>query len=154
MPNQRANRPLWLGALFLVLAFLMGAVPFFVQLPGQQAIPWLNLLLGAVAVVFFIRGLRLATRQPETYRGKAAGWTLAILSSVLFLFSLFAYYASRHIPDANAAPQVGQKAPDFELKDTTGQPVSLAELLAAPVNAGETGPQPKAVLLVFYRGYW
>jgi hypothetical protein len=154
MPNQRANRSLWLGALFLVLAFLTGAVPFFAQIPGQQAIPWLNPLLGALAVVFFIRGLLLAIRQPGLYRGKAAAWTLTILSSVFSLFSLFAYYASRHIPEAKAAPQMGQKAPDFELKDTSGQPVSLAQLLAAPVNSGKTGPQPKAVLLVFYRGYW
>lgn len=154
MPSQRANRSLWLGALFLVLAFLIGVVPFFAQIPGQQVIPWLNLLLGAVAVVFFIRGLLLSIRQPQLYRGKAAGWTLTILSSVLFLFSLFAYYASRHIPDAKSAPQVGQKAPDFELKDTTGQSVSLAQLLAAPVDSGKTGLQPKAVLLVFYRGYW
>ena len=154
MANQRVNRSLWLGALFLVLAFVLGSLPFFAQIPGQQALPWLNLLLGAVAVAFFIRGLLLATRQPALYRGKAAGWTLTVLSSILFLFSLFAYYVSRHIPEAQAAPQVGQKAPDFELKDTSGQPVSLAQLLASPVGPGKTGPKPKAVLLVFYRGYW
>ena len=107
-----------------------------------------------MAVVFFIRGLRYSIRQPELYRGKGAGWTLTVLSSLLFLFSLFAYYASRHLPDANAAPQVGQKAPDFEVKDTSGQPVSLAQLLASPVGPGKTGPQAKAVLLVFYRAYW
>jgi hypothetical protein len=27
-------------------------------------------------------------------------------------------------------------------------------LLASPVDPGKTGPQAKAVLLVFYRGYW
>jgi hypothetical protein len=154
MPNRRSNRSLWLGALFLVLAFVLGSLPFFAQIPGQAALPWLNLLLGAAAVAIFIRGLLLAKRQPALYRGKAAGWTLTVLSSVLFLFSLFAYYASRHIPEAKAAPQVGQKAPDFELKDTSGQTASLAQLLASPVDSGKAGSQPKAVLLVFYRGYW
>jgi hypothetical protein len=110
--------------------------------------------LGAVALAFFIRGLCFAIRQPGVYRGKVAGWTLTVLSSILFVFSLFAYYAARHIPNAKAAPQVGQKAPDFELKDTSGQPVSLAQLLASPVDPGKAGSQPKAVLLVFYRGYW
>src|ERR1051325_613575 len=45
MPIQRANRSLWLGALFLVLAFVLGSLPFFAQIPGQQALPWLNLIL-------------------------------------------------------------------------------------------------------------
>jgi hypothetical protein len=153
MANQRANRSLWLGALFLVLAFVLGSLPFFAQIPGQQALPWLNLLLGAVAVAFFIKGLLLAKRQPALYRGKAAGWTLTVLSSLLFLFSLFAYYASRQIPEAKAAPQVGQKAPEFELKDTKGQSTSLAQLLASRLDPSN-GSQPKAVLLVFYRGYW
>jgi hypothetical protein len=117
-------------------------------------LPWLNVILGAVAVALFIRGLRLAIRRPELYRGKAGGWTLTVLSSLLFLFSLFAYYTARQIPDAKAAPQVGQKAPDFELKDTNGQTVSLAQLLASPADPVRTRSQPKAVLLVFYRGYW
>src|SRR6185312_2357146 len=69
MPIQRANRSLWLGALFLVMAFVLGSLPFFAQIPGQQALPWLNLILGAVAVAFFITGLLLATRQPALYRG-------------------------------------------------------------------------------------
>lgn len=153
MANQRANRSLWLGALFLVLAFVLGALPFFAQIPGQQALPWLNLLMGAVAVALFIKGLLLAKRQPALYRGKAAGWTLTVLSSLLFLFSLFAYFASRQIPEAKAAPQVGQKAPEFELKDTKGQSTSLAQLLASRLDPSN-GSQPKAVLLVFYRGYW
>ena len=39
---------------------------------------------------------------------------------------------------------------DFTLPDSTDQPVSLAQLFsAAPGTA-----QPKALLLVFYRGYW
>ncbi len=58
---------------------------------------------------------------------------------------------------ALAAParalEVGQKAPDFTLTDTSGQAVSLAQLLANPIDAA-SGKAPKAVLLIFYRGYW
>ena len=48
------------------------------------------------------------------------------------------------------APQVGQKAPDFTLSDTSNKPMSLAGLLTQPIN----GKSPKGVLLIFYRGYW
>ena len=70
--------------------------------------------------------------------------------------------------EATGAPQVGQKVPDFTLADTNGNKVSLGQLLgkgdspaspsnvtgqASPVGTS-TGTPPKAVLLVFYRGYW
>ena len=41
-------------------------------------------------------------------------------------------------------PQPGDKAPSFELHDTDGQPVALADLLA----------RNEAVVLVFYRGFF
>jgi hypothetical protein len=149
----KRNSPLWAGVLLIVLAILTFAL-FFVSVPGQQFLPWVNLLLSGLAVVFFIAGLRRASSQPERYRGKAAGWALTIVSSLVLLFAAFAFYVARKVPDAAAAPQVGQKAPDFELKDTKGQTVSLAQLLAQPHDAAGAGARPKAVLLVFYRGYW
>jgi peroxiredoxin len=57
---------------------------------------------------------------------------------------------AKQLPASRGAPQVGQKAPDFTLKDTSEKPVALSELLSTPVN----GSKPKGVLLVFYRGYW
>jgi len=50
--------------------------------------------------------------------------------------------AKLNIPDASAAPQVGQAAPDFTLKDAHGQDFTLSSLRGH-----------KAVLF-FYRGYW
>lgn len=44
---------------------------------------------------------------------------------------------------AEAAMQIGDRAPDFTLPDSQGQPVSLNALLA-------DGP----VVLTFYRGHW
>ena len=46
--------------------------------------------------------------------------------------------------------KVGQKAPDFTLTDSNDKPVTLAQLLTEPIN----NQPPKAVLLIFYRGYW
>ena len=150
---RQRNWFLWAGALVLVLAFVLGVLPFIAQLPGQGALPWLDLLLSILAVVLVILGLRLAIREPQRYRGKAVGWVFTAVSSLLLVFSCLAFYGARQIPRANAAPHVGQKAPDFELKDTTGRNISLAQLLAEPLEASQNSP-PKAVLLVFYRGYW
>lgn len=145
------NSALWTGTILIVLA-LLSFMSFFVSLPGKQALPWVNLLLSALAVVLFALGLRRAISQPDRYRGKVAGWVLTVVSSLFLVFSIVVFYGSRHLPDTGASPQVGQKAPDFTLKNENGQTVSLATLLAQPVDA--TGKPPKALLLVFYRGYW
>lgn len=147
----KRNSALWLGSVLLIFALLSFAL-FFVSLPGKQALPWVNLLLSALAVVLFAVGLRRASAQPERYRGKIAGWVLTLASSLFLVFGILLFHGSRNLPNANAAPQVGQKAPDFALKDTNGQTVSLAGLLAQPLDT--TGKPPKALLLVFYRGYW
>lgn len=47
------------------------------------------------------------------------------------------------MPDTPTALRVGERPPDFTLPDAAGRPVSLADY------RGE-----KAVILVFYRGYW
>jgi len=60
------------------------------------------------------------------------------------------YVMGTWLPASSAAPQVGQKAPDFTLSDTNNKPVTLAQLLVEPIN----NKPPKGVLLIFYRGYW
>lgn len=147
------NRLLWAGAGFLVL-FLLSSVLPFTEVPGKEALIWLNLLLGVLTVALFVLGSRRATGQPQRYRGKVAGWIFTVLSSFLLLVTIFGFYAARNVPSANAAPKVGQKAPDFALKDTGGQTLSLAQLLAGQTDPTGAGAKPKAVLLVFYRGYW
>jgi cytochrome oxidase Cu insertion factor (SCO1/SenC/PrrC family) len=54
----------------------------------------------------------------------------------------FNFVAAR-VPDAPTALRVGAPAPDFTLADAAGRPVSLADYRGR-----------KAVVLVFYRGYW
>ena len=149
--GPRVNSAMWLGAFLFIAAFLSSLL-FFTRVPGQQALPWINLVLGAAAVLFCIKALRRSQSDPELSRGKAAGWTLSILAVILFLFSVLGFYVSRHLPSPAGAPKIGQKAPDFTLRDTGGTPVTLAQLLSSPIP-GTTEP-PKAVLLIFYRGYW
>jgi hypothetical protein len=83
----------------------------------------------------------------------------------MFAMVVFGQYHARDLPASSGAPQVGQKAPDFTLSDSNGNTVSLGQLLgsgaAATGTPGEASgattvgsPAPKAVLLIFYRGYW
>ena len=149
--QRRRNGYFWAGLLVLLAGLLSNGL-FFINVPGPQIAPWLNLLLPVLAVVLFVMGLRRAMTQPAVYRGKIAGWIFTVLSVLLLTLTAFGFYSSRHIPAVSAAtPQVGQKAPDFTLSDSSNQPVSLTQLLAAP---GATGTPPKSVLLIFYRGYW
>jgi hypothetical protein len=149
-PRPRSNKLLWLAGVLIVLAVLSNAL-FFVKVPEQHLLPWLNLLLFALPLIVVTAGLRRAVAEPKIYRGRTAGWLLMGLSGVLFAFSVFTLYISRNIPDASAAPQVGQTAPDFTLPDSSGKPVALHDVLASQMA---NGAPPKAVLLVFYRGYW
>jgi hypothetical protein len=149
--NHRVNSAMWLGAFFLLAAIFSNGL-FFAKVPGQQALPWINLLLGVAAVGFCIIALGRSRRAPELRHGKAAGWTLSILSVLLLAFTVFAFTAARKLPSSNDAPKVGQRAPDFNLRDTKGVPVTLAQLLSSPIPG--SSERPKSVLLIFYRGYW
>ena len=154
-PKERQrNSALWAGSLLMLLSVVLGFMPLYAQLPGQQALPWVDLLLSVIAVVLIVMGLRRTIARPERYSGKVGAWVLTVLSSLLMAFAFFGFFAARHIPDANAAPQIGQKAPEFQLQDIHGQTVSLAQLTAEPVDSASGGARPKALLLIFYRGYW
>jgi len=72
------------------------------------------------------------------------------LAGFLLVFALLASVlaAQKPLPISKGSPQVGQKAPDFTLPDTSGNLVKLSDLLAAP------GAKGSWLLLIFYRGYW
>jgi hypothetical protein len=143
---------------------------FFLKLPGQRALAWLGPLLAAAALVYLAVGLKRAYTQPQVYRGKVLGTILGVLALLVCGLTVFGFFQARALPDSAGAPQVGQKAPEFTLADTRGNMVSLAQLLstslpetehgvassanAGPKTAAGAAPAPKAVLLVFYRGYW
>ena len=150
MERRRFNWAVWTGFGLSVAAFL--SYPFFfVRFPVTRDFPWANLLLFGVAAIFVVFGVRRAFWTHPTRNAKiGAGVAATVSAAVLVLFVLGVFVLSRHLPASQGAPKVGQKAPDFTLADENGKPTSLSELLTFPVN----GRAPKAVLLVFYRGYW
>ena len=148
----KVNSTLWLGAVLLIAVVVTNLPALFSAVPGPRALPWINLLLAILALFFCVKALRRSQSDPEMRRSKAAGWTLSVLSILLLAASVLFTVGARKLPPPDAAPQVGQKAPDFSLRDTNGAPVTLAQLLSSPIP-GST-EKPKALLLIFYRGYW
>lgn len=152
MNVRRFNWPLWLGFVLSIVAF-MTYFTFFVWFPFTRDFPWASLLIFLVAAILVVMGVRrgFASYRPHPTLSKIVTSIVATLSTlVLALFILTIFVVGRQLPASKGAPQVGQRAPDFTLPDTTGKPVSLAELLNSPSNGNPT----KGVLLVFYRGYW
>ena len=152
MKVGRFNWPLWVG-LLLTLAGGFSFLLVFVWIPATRDFPWANLLIFLVAAVLLFVGIRrgFASDRRRPTLSKIVTSLVALFSFAfiaLFIFSVFVF--SRWLPSSTGAPHVGQKAPEFTLKDTTGTDVSLTQLLSEPVD----GTPPKSVLLVFYRGYW
>ena len=149
---RRFNWPLWVGFLLTLAAFLT-YFAVFVWFPVTRDFPWANLVLFVIAGLLLVIGVRrgFASDRPHPTRSKVVTSIVGLLSLLVIAFFVFTVFiAARWLPASAGAPQVGQRAPDFTLTDTTGKQVSLNELLTSPVN----GSAPKGVLLVFYRGYW
>jgi hypothetical protein len=167
-PRQR-NWAAWLGLLFAVAAMLSNA-GFFLGLPAPRLIAWLGVVLVIAALVCAVIGVMRAFRQPQIYGGKVSSSILGVLALLICGLVAFGSFHARDLPSSAAAPQVGQKVPDFTLADTGGNKVSLGQLLgkadsstSASANNGSgqaipaglsTATPTRAVLLVFYRGYW
>lgn len=139
----------WIGLLLTVLGALSNGLPF-IGFPAAP-VPWISLLLSLTGFVIVLIGLWRAFAQSLLYKGKISA-SIAAVCSILFLAGSIAFFwGARHIPAESAgAPQVGQQIPDFTLPDSAGHSVSPAQLFSG--SAGNT--PPKALLLVFYRGYW
>lgn len=147
---KKFNWPLWAGFLLTFFAFLSYSL-LFIEWPITRDFPWVNLILFAIAMVLLFVGLRRAFKPDKKIVSKvlsslAGALGVLLLAGFLFLF----FVAGKQLPASAAAPQLGQKAPDFTLTDSNNKPVTLAQLLTEPVN----NKPAKGVLLVFYRGYW
>jgi preprotein translocase subunit SecY len=142
--KRRHNILLWAG--FVVVLLAVGTyIPIFAVYAATRDVPWVNYLLFAAGGVLLVLGLRRAFGQPELYRGKVLGSILAGLSVLLLaLFCFVIFYISKAIPASETAVRVGQSAPDFTLTSADGKQISLSDQLK----------NNRAVVLIFYRGYW
>ena len=141
--KKRWNWSVWLGFLFVLAGLL--SYPFFARFPITRDFPWANLLLFCFGGILLLAGLVRAFGRPQLYRGKIFASIFTVLS--LCIFALFAYslfYESRQVPASMGAPHIGQKAPEFTLPDQNNKPMALADLVSGA----------KAVVLIFYRGFW
>jgi hypothetical protein len=154
MNAKKFNWQIWAGFL---LSFFGGlSYPlFFVKFPITRDFPWANLLLFGIAIVLLFIGVRRAFAPDRRRRSKIAASVLATLGvTIIGLFIFSAFVMGRWLPSSQAAPKIGEKAPDFRLADTNGKQVTLSELLSAPIEGTSAPANPKGVLLIFYRGYW
>ncbi len=135
---------MWAG-FAVTLAATLTYIPVFVRFPLTRDFPWANLLLFALGGWLLAAGIQRAFMQPERYSGRISGAVLGVLAVALFgLFCWGNFVFARRVPAAIGAPRPGQPAPEFTLADANGKPVSLDEMRKAN----------RAVLLIFYRGYW
>ena len=105
----------------------------------------------ALAIVLLVIGVKRAFQPGRSKLAKVLALVLTTLSVALIGLFLWSFFIlAKQLPPSRGAPQVGQKAPDFTLTDTSEKEVRLSELLSTPIG----GNKPKGVLLVFYRGYW
>jgi hypothetical protein len=147
---KKINWQIWTGFVLSLLAAF--SYPFlFVRWAVTREFPWANLILFAIALVLLLFGLRRAFKPDKRIVSKifsslAAVFGVFLLAGLLFMI----YVMGSWLPRSAAAPQVGQKAPDFTLTDSADKPVALAQLLTEPIN----NKPPRGVLLIFYRGYW
>ena len=147
---KKLNWALWAGFLLTLFSFLSYSL-LFIEWPITRDFPWVNLILFAVALGLLVLGLRRAFKPDKRILSKIFSTLAGALGILLIAGFLFLYFVEgRRLPASAAAPQVGQKAPDFTLTDSNAQPTTLAQLLSQPIN----NKPAKGVLLVFYRGYW
>lgn len=142
--RPRRNVLIWTG-FGLVLLALFSYVPVFALFPITRDVPWVNYLLFLAGGLLLALGLKRAFREPDRYRGRITGSVFAAISLLLFGFFCYSiFYIEKRIPSSTGALHAGQPAPRFTLSDANGKQIALSDLLNTR----------RAVLLIFYRGYW
>jgi hypothetical protein len=133
------RRALAAAGLLLVLAGVVGyfvvvlSVPALVPYVRDSAVPnWLLILAGVLLSI-------LAVRRPGTGRW-LPGVLLGVNVVLAGLFATFLYVATA--VSGEGGPAVGRPAPDWALRDQTGNTIRLADFHGSPL------------LLIFYRGHW
>jgi hypothetical protein len=142
--KRRWNVPIWVG-FAIVLFALASYIPLFPLFPATRDVPWANYLLFVFGGALLAVGVRRAFHDPERFRGKISGSILAGLSVLMCAFFVVTVvYFGKQIPSGESALRLGQPAPPFALQDAIGKQISSSDLLKSH----------RALVLVFYRGYW
>jgi hypothetical protein len=95
---------------------------------------------GYVAAAGVATGLALlALRRSRRW----TSWLALAFSALVLVGGVWFNAVVARVPGTPTALRVGEPAPDFTLPDAGGRPVTLADYRGH-----------KAVVLVFYRGYW
>jgi len=151
MQKRKWNWRVGVGFL-ITLAAMPSYILIFYRYPVTRNVPWVTWLMFLIGGWLMWTGVRKAFASPQEFRGKIFGSVLGVLALALAgLFGWGTLYATRQLPASSGAPQVGAKAPEFTLADTSGKMVSFTALLTEPQPGGA---KPRGVALIFYRGYW
>ena len=129
---------------------------------GRLAALSVVVAIGAVAAYALLLRVAVVRNHPEGYvaafglatvlaalavaRARVRRWPawLALgFSSLLLAAGAWYDFVGARVPDTPTALRVGERPPDFTLRDASGRPVALSDY---------RGKKP--VVLVFYRGYW
>ncbi len=138
------NVSIWAGFAIVIVA-LVSYIPIFAVFPVTRDVPWANYLLFLLGGGLLAVGVKRAFQDPAQYRGKISGSIFAVLSVLLLgIFVGSILYFAKQIPSAERALRPGQTALPFVLQDIAGKQVASGELLKGH----------RAVVMVFYRGYW
>jgi cytochrome oxidase Cu insertion factor (SCO1/SenC/PrrC family) len=95
---------------------------------------------------WYLGALAVAALLAAVAAWRARHWlTITALTFCVLLLGAasFFHFVAMRVPAGGSALTVGQPAPDFTLPDATGTPVRLSDYRGQ-----------KAVVLIFYRGYW
>ena len=142
--KRHFNVSIWVGFV-VVVASVASYIPIFTVFASTRDVPWANYVLFLVGGALLAVGLQRTFRDPEHYRGKVSGSILGTLSVLIAgFFVAFIFYGGRQIPASENALRESQAAPSFTLADAGDKLVSSSELLK----------NHRALLLIFYRGYW
>jgi hypothetical protein len=118
-----------------VAAAAIAAYALFLRVPAVRNHP--EGYVAAFAIAATIAGLAVALGR------RWYAWTALAVCLALFAGGAAFNFVLARIPPAPTNLRVGERPPDFTLRDAGGRAVALADY---------RGKKP--VVLIFYRGYW
>ncbi len=140
MSTLLRNHALWAAPLLAVVGFL-SYWGFFVRWPQTRDIPWVNLIVLAVALVWSARAAARAW-SGGVLRKLAGTLGVVISGGLTALLVFYCFVLSYSLPSAEGSIELGAQVPGILLVDQQGLSVDLASASQDPL------------VLVFYRGHW